>query len=302
MVSKTDAKGVLLGIACGDALGRPVETKTQEEITESYGTLREMHGGGVWDQPPGTVTENTELAMCTAQSLVQCDSFNPSDIATRFVDWFKSEPFDIGNTTELAIKQIQDGCTWDEAGHAVLENQILGPTARNESAARCPPLALTYVDNTEVLSVASMYCSQITHADELCCYGCAVLNLTIAGYLRENDEPLENALNIVEGEIPEELENALSSVAGETQLSSLKNTGHIVDTLQIALFDVTTANSAEEAIVSAVNRGGDTSTVGALTGALAGARFGVTPLPDRWLDSIDERGELASLAVSLTEN
>lgn len=302
MVSKTNAKGVLLGLACGDALGRPVESKTQEEIAASYGTLRKMYGNGVWEQPPGTVTENTELALCTAHSLVQCDSFDPSNIATRFVDWFKNEPFDIGNTTELAIKQLQEGRTWNEAGHAVWENRIQGTTARSESAARCPPLAIAYVDSREILSVASMYCSQITHADELCSYGCAVLNLTIAGYLRESDQPLRDAIDWLGEEMPVELETALSSVAAETPPSTLETTGHVVDVLQTTLYDATTANGPEEAIVSAVNRGGDTNAVGAITGALAGARFGADSLPTQWLDVIDEREELADLAVSLTEN
>lgn len=285
MVSKNDAKGVLLGLACGDALGRPVVSKTQEDVAGSY----------------GTITENSELALCIVRSLVQCGSFDPSDIAARFLDWYENEPFDIGNTTELAVKRIQEGQAWNEAGHAVQENRTEGSTARSESAARSPPLAVAYANSTEVLTAASMYCSQITHADALCSYGCAVLNLTIAGYLGESDDPLGDALDGFGEEMPKELETALSDGVVETPPHSRESTGYIVDTLRTALFDAMKANSAEEAIVATVNRGGDAATVGSVTGALAGARFGADSLPARWLADIDEREKLADLAVSLTE-
>ena len=79
----------------------------------------------------------------------------------------------------------------------------------------------------------------------------------------------------------------------------LSSSGYVVDTLQTALYDALTASSAEEAIVSAVNRGGDTDTVGAITGAVAGARFGSDSLPKRWLGELDHRDELEDLASAL---
>jgi len=60
-----------------------------------------------------------------------------------------------------------------------------------------------------------------------------------------------------------------------------------------------TAETAEDAIVTAVNRGGDTDTIGAVTGALAGARFGSDSLPERWLDTVDKPEELDLLAQAL---
>jgi ADP-ribosyl-[dinitrogen reductase] hydrolase len=75
----------------------------------------------------------------------------------------------------------------------------------------------------------------------------------------------------------------------------------VIHLLQTAFYDALAADSAEEAIVAAVNRGGDTDTIGAITGAVAGARFGVEGLTDRWLETIDERDELDRLATELRE-
>jgi ADP-ribosylglycohydrolase len=80
----------------------------------------------------------------------------------------------------------------------------------------------------------------------------------------------------------------------------LATTGYVVDSLQTALYVGLTAESAEAAIVDAVNRGGDTDTVGAITGALAGARFGMGAIPDRWTDEIDEADRLRQLARRLS--
>jgi ADP-ribosyl-[dinitrogen reductase] hydrolase len=80
----------------------------------------------------------------------------------------------------------------------------------------------------------------------------------------------------------------------------LPTSGYVVHTLQTALHDALTADSAEDAIVTAVNRGGDTDTIGAVTGALAGARFGSGSFPDRWLDVLEYRDELELLAQALT--
>jgi len=86
------------------------------------------------------------------------------------------------------------------------------------------------------------------------------------------------------------------SAAFEAQLAT---TGYVVDSLQAGLYYGLTAESAETAIVQAVNSGGDTDTVGAIAGAVAGARFGSTDIPDRWTEEIEEAGRLKRLAQRL---
>lgn len=108
--------GVLLGLACGDALGRPVEFETPETIQREYGTVREMLADGTHGQPAGTITDDTELALYIAQSLDERGAFDPEDIATRFLEWYDSDPFGIGITTRWALYDLSTGFSWKEAG------------------------------------------------------------------------------------------------------------------------------------------------------------------------------------------
>lgn len=293
------ARGVLLGLACGDALGRPVEFDSASAITAEYGELDEMVGYGTWNQPAGTITDDTEQALCIARSLVEHQGFDPADIADRFVAWYESDPFDIGRMTLRALSRLEKGGTWDEAGERVWENSPEGQNAGNGSVMRCPPLAIPYASDWERLVEVSRQSSLITHADPRCTYGCAVLNLTVAGLLDDADTPLQDALDYVADDAPDELVTALAPIADGDSPGTLETSGYVVHSLQTALHDGLRADSAEEAIVTAVNRGGDTDTIGAIAGAVAGARFGASQLPDRWLSTIGETTELESLAEQL---
>ncbi len=292
-------RGVLLGLACGDALGRPVEFASASKIAAEYGQLDEMIGYGTWNQPAGTITDDTDQALCIAQSLVEYQEFDPADIADRFVAWYESGPFDIGGMTARSLRQLKRGSTWDEAGQQVWEESPEGQNAGNGSVMRCPPLAIPYATDRDRLVDVSRQSSQITHADPRCTYGCAILNLTLAGILTDADTPLQNALDYVDPAAPDELTAALRTIAEGTSPSTLETSGYVIHSLQTALHDGLGSESAEEAIVTAVNRGGDTDTIGAIAGAVAGARFGASQLPDQWLSAIDETGELESLADQL---
>jgi ADP-ribosyl-[dinitrogen reductase] hydrolase len=319
---KDCAKGVLLGLACGDALGRPVEFASPEQIQREYGRVSEMLGGGTHRQPAGTITDDTEMALCIARSLVEQGRFDPTDVAERFVAWYESGPFDIGGMTRRALNRIQNGESWETAGEQEWEASPEGSNAGNGSVMRCAPLAIAYADYPAALVRTSVDSSWITHADPRCTYGCAVLNLTIAAALHNQETPLSTALNllsddlvtslqqsagvipdgaspVLEGGLPKELRVALETVPDEINPDQLSNSGYVVDTLQTALYDALTAESPEEAIVTAVNRGGDTDTIGAIAGAIAGARFGASSLPNRWLDEIDDRDELEQIATAI---
>jgi ADP-ribosyl-[dinitrogen reductase] hydrolase len=164
---------------------------------------------------------------------------------------------------------------------------------------RCAPLAVPYATDWDRLGEVSRQSSRITHADPRCTDGCAVLNLTLAGLLDGTDAPLRDALDYVKSDAPTELVTALEPVARGDSPSTLETSGYVVHSLQTALHDGLLADSAEEAIVTAVNRGGDTDTIGAIAGAVAGARFGASTLPDDWLAAINETDELSLLAEQL---
>jgi ADP-ribosyl-[dinitrogen reductase] hydrolase len=298
-MNNDQAEGVLLGLASGDALGRPVEFKSAVEIRSRYGTLDEMVGNGRWGQPAGTITDDTEQALCIARSLVKQDGFDPEDTADRFIAWYDTNPFDIGVMTRQSIQALEDGQSWDEAGRQVWERSAEGKNAGNGSVMRCPPLAVAYADDVKTLVRTSRESSLITHADPRCTWGSAVLNLTIAGLLRDESKPLMNALDRVWSDAPKELVTALKPIANEEFPDSLSTSGYVIHTLQTALHDGLIADSAEDAIVTAVNRGGDTDTIGAIAGAVAGARFGGRDLPEQWLSELDTRDELETLGAQL---
>jgi ADP-ribosyl-[dinitrogen reductase] hydrolase len=295
------ARGVLLGLACGDALGRPVEFKSADQIAATHGTVTEMLGHGSHRQPAGTITDDTEMGLCIARSLADHGEFVPQDVADRFVEWYQSGPFDIGMMTADAIRQLNTGGSWNETGQTVWKHRREGQNAGNGSVMRCCPYALAYHDDPETLISVSRDSSAITHYDPRCQYGCAVLNLTIANLLHDQADPLRSALDRVAADAPDELVDALTGVPDAVSEPELQTNGYVVTTLQTALYHGLTAPDTREAIIKAVNLGGDADTIGAITGAVAGARHGPESLPAEWLDAIDERAELETLAAQLIE-
>jgi ADP-ribosyl-[dinitrogen reductase] hydrolase len=259
-----------------------------------------MLGQGTHGQPAGTVTDDTELALCIARSLVERETFDGQDVAERFHEWYESGPFDIGLMTVDALREYGQGTSWRDAGRNVWQHRQEGSNAGNGSVMRCAPYAIAFADDFETLLRVSKQSSAITHYDPRCTYGCAILNETVAGYLRGENAPLATALDRVGGDAPDELIEALRIVPDLIDEEQLNTTGYVVHTLQTALYDALTSDSIEEAIVTAVNRGGDTDTVGAVAGAIAGARFGDDSLPDRWLEVLQYRDDLELLAKALT--
>jgi ADP-ribosyl-[dinitrogen reductase] hydrolase len=301
MSLKDRVSGTLLGLACGDALGRPVEFRSAAQIEREFGQLDAMIGEGTHNQPAGTITDDTALALRIARSLVKQGRFDGADVADQFVEWYQSGPFDIGLMTADALQRIANGTPWEEAGPAVWEDRPEGQNAGNGSIMRCAPYAIAFSEDSEQLVSVSQASSRITHADPRCTYGCAVLNLTLAGLLHDRDTPLTTALDHVRSEAPDELVDALDPIADRQLLEDLQNTGYVVHSLQTALHDGLTSETAADAIVTAVNRGGDTDTIGAIAGAVAGARFGAGELPERWLETINQREELDRLAMQLAD-
>lgn len=300
------AEGCLFGLACGDAVGRPVEFMSADQIESKYGEVREMLGHGTHGQPAGTVTDDTEMAVCIAESLVHRNGFDPEDISTRFVEWLDSGPFDVGLMTQDAISRLRDGDAWDAAGADVWESRPEGSNAGNGSVMRCAPHAIAFRNFSSELTHVSRLSSAITHADPRCQWGCVFLNRTLANAICDERDPLGTALHN-NARAPEELTTALTHVhealSGERDQAafeaSLSTTGYVVDSLQAGLYYGLSSESVEEAIIHAVNSGGDTDTVGAIAGAVAGARYGSSNVPTRWVTELPNNEELGRLATNL---
>lgn len=283
-------QGCLAGLAVGDALGGTVEGWGQGEIAARYGRLTEMVGGGWLALRPGETTDDTAMMLCIARSIVALGRFEPEDVARRFLDWAKGRPKDIGNITYHALRELDRGASWERAG--LLAHQALGGmSAGNGSIMRCAPIALLHYQNRDLLIRDSIHSSLITHFDQRACWGAAALNLALARVLNDGKSGL---LAAVAPEVDQpEVRRALMQIP---HLREVPTSGYVLDTLQAAFWSFLTTASFEEAVVTAVNLGGDADTIGAVCGALAGACYGLSAIPARWLGRLEGREEIAYLA------
>lgn len=288
-------RGVLLGLAVGDALGAPLEFQPARP-PEHY--LTEMIGGGWQKLAPGEWTDDTQQALCIVESLLVKRVFDPDDIARRFVGWMQSNPKDIGLHTRRVLDAIQRGDSWEEASR---QTQELDPdNAPNGSLMRCAPLALFFCRHPEYVASLSPVLSRITHAHPDCEWACVFLNVAIVALLtgRGRTEAIEAAYNAIDG-----ASQALKDRVGMAMQPTCEvaPTGYVLDTLQVAVWAFLHTKTFEDAVITAVNRGADADTVGAVVGALAGARYGMTGIPARWLMALKESTFLIDYADRLYE-
>ena len=171
-----------------------------------------MLDNGTHGKPAGTVTDDTDLALCIARSLLEEGAFDGADTADRFQSWYEADPFDVGLMTANAIQAYAAGTSWRDAGREVWQHRPEGPNAGNGSVMRCVPRATAFAVDPASLVRASLQPSAITHHDPRC----AVLNYTVAGFLRGEADPLTAALEGVGSDAPDELFRALRVVSDRT--------------------------------------------------------------------------------------
>ncbi len=290
--------GCLIGLACGDALGGPVEfdSRAQMDVRYPHG-LRDFIGGGWLFLDPGEITDDTQMALDVARSLVTFPDGDMEDLATRFLSWRNSEPKDIGNTTRDALDRIARGVPWDEAGEQAHLNRGPRDSAGNGAIMRCAPIAMRFRRNPDRLRDISIDASRITHANPLCTWASVAVDRAIAALL--DGTPALEAVNKSVSDIHQpEVRSALRHAPTATR-EQIKSGGYVLDTLSAAYWSLLTTTSFEEAIVTAVGLGGDTDTTGAVTGALAGAHYGLSAIPERWHVQVQFRDELADLSRAL---
>ncbi|HVX30805.1 MAG TPA: ADP-ribosylglycohydrolase family protein [Nitrolancea sp.] len=289
-------RGCLLGLAIGDALGAPVEFINRDEIALRFGVVREMRGGGWLDTKPGEYTDDTQMALAIARSIAELGRIDPADIGARFVRWMEGMPKDIGNTTLQSLGYLAAGVPWDEAGARTAARK--GDSgAGNGSIMRTAPIGLACRNDPAGLIRQSIDISRITHADPRCTWSCVALCQAIAALINETGDPLAAArAGIEEPEVVETVERAATIRRVQVQSG-----GYVLHTLSAALWAFVNHESFEDVVVAAVNLGGDADSSGAVSGALAGARYGASAIPERWLSVLQSREELTDLADRLLE-
>lgn len=246
-------KGMVYGLAVGDALGVPYEFCDRDTFT-----CAGMTGGGTWRQPAGTWSDDTSMTLATMDSIADCDGVDIDDMREKFRAWAhgdaytcNGETFDIGNTTREALR----------LGRGLDDEYSNG----NGSLMRILPLA--FVPNVTVEQVEAV--SAITHAhrySRACCW-----------------ELVTDAIRLIDGEAP---------AHSDLQRDEIRSGGYVGDTLTAARWCVGTASSYAEAVLLAVNLGGDTDTTAAVAGGLAGIVWGYDAIPEAWLAALRNKDEI----------
>lgn len=277
------AFGALLGAAIGDALGAPFEFKSAGEYAKRFpnpvlGGSAEMIGGGAFKWAPGEFTDDTQMALAMAEAFLAHDSdYDPATVWHHFVSWAQSAR-DIGNITRVALSQSNLEVA------AEIAHDTLGQSGGNGSVMRTAPLGLLGVrwGRDLTMSIARQQ-SALTHFDPIAQWSSAVVAETIRALIlgATFDMALGGALLQVPGD-----EGALLQLVSDPSWSpgdsNLPN-GTALVCLAQAVWSIRQTSSFEDAVVCAINLGGDTDTVASVTGALAGALYGVQRIPARWM-------------------
>ncbi|TWJ18282.1 ADP-ribosyl-[dinitrogen reductase] hydrolase [Geobacter argillaceus] len=278
------ARGALLGLAVGDALGGPVEFMTAGEIRAKHGVLREVVGGGWLRLKPGQVTDDTEMSLCVARAIVAAGGWDLAAIAGQFARWLKTKPLDVGDTCRRGIRNF------------MLKGQLETPPnqwdAGNGALMRMVPVGLFTLGDDALLRRCAVEQAHITHnhalSDVACvCYG-RLLHLAVIGASKTR---IRREADSLIADFPTFSFEPYRGLA----------TGYVVDTFQTVCHYFFRGRDFEECVVGAVNQGGDADTTGAIIGGLAGAYYGLESIPQRWLKRLDKNvaQELSGLALKL---
>lgn len=270
-------KGALYGFAIGDAMGATTEFMEAESIKKHFGQLKDIIGGGWLKLKAGEVTDDTQMTMCVCDAIQKghkfakerskvpkkiCiedvsfeEAFRGSTLTNcciNFVNWYNSNPPDIGNCCRRVISQNLDNACIDLWMKTADDPGSLG----NGSLMRTMPIILS--GQSEDLARLQ---GRLTHNNIIC----------------------DNAIEIYYKNMEELLyHDTFRNSAKEL----VEPTGHALHTLNNALYWVQRTNSLEESIIKAVNHGGDADTIAAITGSLAGALYGYEAIPQRWIEQL----------------
>ncbi|RJP25527.1 MAG: ADP-ribosyl-[dinitrogen reductase] hydrolase [Deltaproteobacteria bacterium] len=278
------SRAVLLGGAVGDALGATTEFMKPDRIRETFGVHREIVGGGWLKLAPGQVTDDTDMTLCVARAIAARGGWNVRDIAENFAGWLSGNPADVGATCRRGILGYLDtGRT-----EAPLNERDAG----NGGAMRVAPVALYTLGDEKRLTRLAIEQARVTHNHPLSDAACVTVGKMIQRAILGT--PLQGLLAEAESLAARHPEFRFEGFDGEA-------TGYVPDTLRTVFAAFFSTSGFEECLVKTVNRGDDADTTGAIAGAIAGARYGLSGIPRRWLRTLDPRirEELSGLAERL---
>ena len=275
---KDNYLAMLWGLHVGDSLGATLEFGPPQE-KELFHT--DIIGGGPFSWSPGDPTDDTDMAIALLKSIAENKKFHRQSIIDNYLDWVRTNPKDIGGTIYSSLSAWQlDGYYTGARGER---------TRSNGSLMRCSPMALLPFDPYAIESQ-----TKITHAEELCLEIDKVFIQLLQLCFIEKDKEKIHAKLKDWTQFDYHLKIKIEHIR-RTQWDSVKTSGYVIDTFVSAVWALLHTDSFEDGLVKIVNRGDDSDTCGAVTGALLGAYYGVDSIPVRWLSMIREKQTIEDL-------
>lgn len=300
-------KGGIIGLLVGDALGVPYEFHVREAIPpfdeiefEPPAGFRRAHAG----VPIGTYSDDGAQALILLNSLLECDRFDAAHFARGLVDWYEkgfmavgAKVFDVGIQTAHAIRTLERGTEPLLAGGA--DEYSNG----NGSLMRVLPLALWH-QGTDLELVADAFDqSAVTHGHIRAKLCCALYCLWARGILQNAENAWEAAVETlyeIFGEGTIERAEFETRIFPKDSVFDVKGSGYVVDSLRAARW-ANGNKTYEETVKAAISLGQDTDTTACIAGGIAGLRFGIGEIPERWRENLRGREIYAPLLEKLLD-
>jgi ADP-ribosyl-[dinitrogen reductase] hydrolase len=302
--------GCILGAAIGDALGMPNEDLTLEERDLYYGGEIRDFTDPHKNTPcrflkAGQYTDDTQLILAVSESLIESEGFDPDSISRKLIQWLdmREEKRYRGEATKRGIQNLKKGIPWQEAG---IDKAGCG------SSTRAIPFGLYYYSNVGESMKYARLSSCMTHNNDVAKDGAALVTFMISNLIKGHIVPFTQLNEIVE---TIEMKNKLDDVARcltnsdsiEKGVEVIGNSSMAHEVVGLASFifssNMSDFKSAVIVGANAVGKGkrGDTDSIACLVGAMSGAYNGISSIPKKWLNGIENREKLATIAKKLFE-
>lgn len=287
--------GSLVGLACGDAVGTTLEFMRPG----SFMPITDMVGGGPFSLLPGQWTDDTSMALCLAESLVQKKGFDAVDQMNRYCNWYQygylsctGKCFDIGITVSAALNQyLKTGNPFSGS----MDERSSG----NGALMRIAPVAMFYRKDPEKLLEFARDSSRTTHGSVECLdasqYFC---NLLVSAFNAAD----KNSIVASYKPVTEKMQSIAKGDFLNKSYGQLTGSGYVIESLEAALWCFYHSNSFKDAILLSANLGNDADTTAAICGQLAGAYYGLDAIPESWREKLAMRETIFSIAEKLYEN
>ncbi|WP_053360880.1 ADP-ribosylglycohydrolase family protein [Bacillus sp. FJAT-27251] len=280
-------KGALFGFAIGDALGATTEFMTKGEIEEQYGKVTGMMGGGWLDLEKGEITDDTAMTLAVVKGIIRDRKEPVEPIGDEFLKWYDSRPKDVGIIISTVLANF-DG-DWLGTAKRAHYDWLGGKSAGNGTLMRCLPVALAYRDLDQMLDITRQQ-SQMTHYDSLADEACVLYNWIAFRVL--GGQLLKDAIK----EEIKETRYELSPTGGQPDCPP---DGFVVHTMHWVLYWLLHSDSYLDVVIGAANEGGDSDTIAAIAGGLAGLECGFDQLPGEYVQDLLGKEELLEIAQGL---